>query len=366
MICIFIIIFLSLQKLYFIFLALIIMSNLNKNARYSLFLLIVFMMIYYYRQWTAVPEMIYIEGITMGVVKYNIKYIDKNNRNFKNEIDGILKNFNDALSTYIPDSEISRFNQDSTFVFQSPHFLKVLNASKEVYQNTEGAFDVTVAPLVNAWGFGFKKQQLPDSAKINELRKITGFDKIEFDSKSVRKKNKNVMLDFGGIAGGYAVDIVVDFLNGKKIDNYMVEIGGELVCKGKTNEDKLWRLGIKNPFYKQKNQPQLSYIVEVDNRAMNTSGNYENFYIKDGKKYSHTINPKTGYPENNEMLSATVFAKTCMIADGYATAFMVLGIKKTKEILEKHKELEVILMFKNEKDEIETFISEGIKKYVKQ
>ncbi len=342
------------------------MSNTQKNAYYSLFLLIVFMMVFYYRQWTASPTLTHIQGVTMGVVKYNIKYLDEKNRYFKPEIDKVLKKFNDALSTYIPDSDISKFNKDSIFVFQSPHFLKVLKACKEVYDNTEGSFDATVAPLVNAWGFGFKKEQLPDSSTINELKKIIGFDKIEFDNTSIRKKNKKTMLDFGGIAGGYAVDIVADFLNEKGVENYMVEIGGELICKGKTNEDKLWRLGVTNPLYKQENQPKLSYIVEVENRAMNTSGNYENFYIKDGKKYSHTINPKTGYPENNEMLSSTVFSKTCMIADGYATAFMVLGIEKSKEILKKHTELEVILIYRDKNNEIETFMTEGIKKYVKK
>ncbi|TAE75515.1 MAG: FAD:protein FMN transferase [Bacteroidetes bacterium] len=342
------------------------MSNTKKNAYYSLFLIVVFMTIYYYRQWTSPTPLTHIEGVTMGVVKYNIKYIDEKNRNFKSEIDTILKNFNDALSTYIPNSDISKFNKDSVFVFKSPHFLKVLKACKEIYQNTNGAFDATVAPLVNAWGFGFKKQQLPDSNQVNELKKIIGFEKIEFDNTSVRKKNKNVMLDFGGIAGGYAVDIVVDFLNEKGIKNYMVEIGGELICKGKNNENKLWRLGIKNPLYKQQNQPELSYIVEVENRAMNTSGNYENFYIKDGKKYAHTINPKTGFPENNEMLSSSVFTKTCMIADGYATAFMVLGIEKSKEILKKHPELDAILIYQNKNNKIETFMTEGIKKYTTQ
>jgi thiamine biosynthesis lipoprotein len=341
------------------------MSNQQKNAYYSLFLAFIFMAIYYF-QTSFYPQkkVLHLKGVTMGVVNYNIKYIDEKNRNFQKEIDSILKDFNDALSTYIPNSEISTFNKDSIFRFKSKHFLEVLTACQEIYKETDGAFDATVAPLVNAWGFGFKKEQFPDSSTIDSLKKIIGFDKITFDKEKVIKKNKKVMLDFGGIAGGYAVDIVAKLLDKKGIKNYMVEIGGELICKGKNIENQLWNLGITNPFYKQPNQPRLAYIVQVDNKAMNTSGNYEQFYQKNGKKYSHTINPKTGYPENNEMLSSTVFAKTCMIADGYATAFMVLGVEKTKKILAKHPELDVVLIYQNSKGQTETFMTEGIKKYV--
>jgi FAD:protein FMN transferase len=224
---------------------------------------------------------------------------------------------------------------------------------------------------VEAWGFGRKKHKenafvLPDSNKILELKKLVGFDKIKFDENSISKTNKNISLDFGGIAGGYAVDIVTEILEKRNIHNYMVEIGGELVAKGKNAQNELWKLAITNPHYKRPNEEKIFAVIEVQDRAMNTSGNYENFYEKNGKKYAHTINPQTGFPENNSLLSATIFAKDCMTADGYATACMVMGKDKSIEFLKKHKELGAYLIYTNEQGKLETYITEDIKPFVKK
>lgn len=318
----------------------------------------------------------HLQGVTMGVVKYNIKYTDKHKRNLQAEIDTSLKYFNQSLSTYIPNSDISQFNaldkENEVFRWKSHHFYRVLFTTKKIFTESKGTFDPSVAPLVEAWGFGRKKFKentnfvLPDSNKVLDIKKNVGFDKIKFDENGITKLNKNINLDFGGIAGGYAVDIVAEILEKRGIHNYMVEIGGELMAKGKNLEKQLWKLAITNPRYKQPNQEKIFAIIEVQDRAMNTSGNYENFYEKDGKKYAHTINPQTGFPENNSLLSATIFAKDCITADGYATACMVMGKDKSIEFLKNHKELGAYLIYANEKGELEAYITEDIKPFVKK
>ncbi len=364
------------------------MNDIQKNAVYSLVLLIFFMSVYYYRSCEAENQsknktnstekvkentVFHLQGVTMGVVKYNIKYIDKHKRNLQPEIDTMLKYFNESLSTYIPTSDISRFNaldkENEKFVWKSYHFYRVLFATKKIFEQSGGAFDPTVAPLVEAWGFGRKKRKegfvLPDSNKILALKKLVGFDKIQFDENNVSKTNKDVNLDFGGIAGGYAVDIVTEILEKRGIHNYMVEIGGELLAKGKNPENQLWKLAITNPRYKLPNEKRIFAVIEVQDRAMNTSGNYENFYENKGKKYAHTINPQTGFPENNSLLSATIFAKDCMTADGYATACMVMGKEKSIAFLNKHKELGAYLIYANAEGKLETYITKDIKPFVK-
>ena len=175
--------------------------------------------------------------VKQGSIQYNVKYIDSTQRNFKKEIDALLKAFNQSLSTYIPDSEISRFNRDTLLEFSTPFFYPVLAKSKEVSEATEQAFDPTVAPLVNTWGFGRNKETPePSPQTIDSLKQLIGFDKLDFDEKSVRKTESRLQLDFSAIAKGYAVDIVADFLTSRGIQNYMVDIGGELACRGKNEK----------------------------------------------------------------------------------------------------------------------------------
>ncbi len=350
------------------------MSNRTKNIIYSLALLTTVALVYLYRSYFPSEEanakidpkntLIHLKGTTFGVVAYNVKYIDSLQRDFQPEIDTLLKAFNQSLSTYLPSSEISRFNQQDSLVFESDFFYPVLQASREVFEATQGAFDPTVAPLVNAWGFGFKKEELPDKARIDSLKTLIGFDYIEFDERKVAKKKPNVMLDMSAIAKGYGVDVVATLLEKKGITNYFIEIGGEAVCKGKNERNELWTLGITNPRYKQPNEKPAYKLVKIENRAMATSGNYENYYIKDGKKYAHTISPQTGYPIEHSLKSASVFAPDCMRADAYATAFMVLGFEKSKEILAKLKNIDAYLIYEDEEGNLKSFATENIKKYV--
>ncbi len=336
---------------------------------YPVALILVAFIVWKFRQHNAQTEdtamsLVEFKGYTMGSIMYHVKYYDNDLRDFSLEIDSLLKVWNRSLSTYIPDSEISMFNNDSCLNFKSPYFYPVLSASQDVHAKTKGAFDPTVGPLVNAWGFGNEQRTDPDSAAVDSLKNLVGFEKILFDTKKVCKTRPGIKLNFSAIAKGYAVDVVADYLKEKGIKNLMVEIGGEAVCYGKKPENSVWKIGIEDPLVERDDQ-QILAIAELSDIAMATSGNYRNFYIKDGKRYVHTIDPVSGYPVIHSLLSATVFSETCMKADAYATAFMVMGVDKVKEFLENNKEIDAYLIFQDENGGISTFVTPRIERFIK-
>lgn len=360
------------------------MSNRKKNLIYSVVLLSLVGIVYLYRKNQREMKLdeikaqqrkkntekggkVKVTGTTMGKIVYNVTYLDEQNRDLKQGIDSVLVAFNKALSTYIPSSEISAFNQGTEIKFKSSYFYPVLAKSQEVFRNTNGAFDPTIGPLINAWGFGFKKAK-EGKIPVDSLKQFVGFDKyLKFDKQTLKKSKAGIVLDFSAIAKGYAVDVVGDYLASQQISNYAVEIGGEVRCSGKNSEGKTWLFGVKNPQYKEgKNKAKSSVFsaIYLENRAMATSGNYENFYIKDGKKYAHTIDPVTGYPVEHSLLSASVLAQDCMTADAYATAFMVMGFEKAKEVLAKHKNLDAYLIYANDKGELKAYMTKGAEKYL--
>jgi len=305
--------------------------------------------------------MVELSGTTMGTITYSIKYFSESGESYQTEVDSLLKVWNMSLSTYIPASEISRFNTGAgCFAYESKYFYPVVKTAREVYEKTGGAFDPTVGPLVNAWGFGPDKSMAPDSATVDSLLVLVGYDKIRFDEEKVCKDLPGMKLDFSAIAKGYAVDVVADYLTEKGALGILVEIGGEIVCKGRKGNGDPWRTAIEDPTVEVYDRKILAVANLVD-RAVATSGNYRNYYVRDGKKYSHTINPSTGYPISHSLLSASVFAENCMTADAYATAFMVLGVEKSIEILSKDPKLDAYLIYSGENGELATFASEGIK-----
>ena len=348
----------------------------KKNIIYSLVLIVVVGIVYVYRNYVASenspPHLeglteVYNSGITMGVIQYNIKYLSKNGADFQPKIDSVLAAFNQSLSTYIPDSEISRFNvaETSSLKFESPFFYPVLKTSKKVHDATNGAFDPTIMPLVNAWGFGPDKEPVlkyGDDTMIDSLRQYVDFNLIEFNEDSIVKLKPGVQVDFSAVAKGYAVDLVANFLANKDIENYMVEIGGELSCKGVNSKDKIWLIGVDNPLYLERGGDNLGGKVKLKDKALATSGNYKNYYIKDGKRYAHTISPITGLPIFHSLLSASVFAENCMLADAYATAFMVLGKDSAIQIIENNPEIEGFLIY-DEDGKMKTFVSPSLKSY---
>ena len=293
---------------------------------------------------------------------YSIQYYSDGNTNYQNEIDSILRAIDQSLSTYVPNSIISRINKNDTAVVADKYFTDVFNKAQEISTLTDGAFDITVAPFVNAWGFGFTKKAEVDSAMIDSLIKYVGYKSIRLENLKVIKPASGVMLDFNAIAQGYTVDVLASFLESKGVKNYMIELGGEVKTKGKKKDNTPWKIGIDQPNETETNGRPLQAIIQLENQALATSGNYRKFYIDNGKKYAHIIDPKTGYPVNHNLLSATVIAKDCMTADAFATAFMVMGMEKAKQFLFEHKELglEVFIIY-DEHGSLKTYYSDALK-----
>ncbi len=322
-----------------------------------LLLIIAMVVVYYWRKPTKLMEL---HGQTFGTISYTIKYKDKQQRDFKNSIDSLLDVFNDAISHYRPNSELSRFNKNTSVIFKLPFMYPVLAASKQVYAATGGAFNPAVMPLVNAWGFGPAKSLEPDSLLIDSLRSFTNFNLVEFDTAKAWKLDSRVQLDFSAVAKGQGVDVVLAFLQSKGIEDIFVEIGGEVNARGTNAKGKPWRIAILDPVSDAINQSYIA-VVDLQDRAVATSANNFNYVIIDGVRYTHTLNPKTGYPAHSTILSASVFANSCMTADAYATAFMVLGQEKAKEITERNAELEAFFVYSLPDGSTETYITEGLK-----
>lgn len=317
-----------------------------------------------------------LQGKTMGTT-YSITYQDAKEINYQAQIDSLLKAINQEVSTYIPDADISIFNQKTEKIFtisadKNPHFVANLLASQKIFEQTNGSFDPTVMPLVNYWGFGYTEKRTvndADKLKIDTLLQSVGFNKLAITTTDgntyvINKANPQMQLDFSAIAKGYAVDVVGNFLASKGIENYFVEIGGETVCRGKSPRGDLWALGISVPS-KDAKVTDVEEIVKITNKGLATSGNYRNYHTaEDGSVYAHTINPKTGFPEKSTLLSATVVAENCMIADAFATAFMVMGKDATIELAESLPNIEIYLIFGNENGEMQTFYTKGFSNFL--
>lgn len=307
------------------------------------------------------PTMMSVEGTTMGSIIYHVKY-SGSTKDYTNEIDQILIGFNKSLSTYEPSSEISMLNKNGEITVASRFFIPVMRESKRVYEATNGAFDPTVGPLINAWGFGPEsRKKVLDAAQVDSLKSLIGFEKVQFSDSSIVIP-KGFKLDFSAIAKGYAVDLVGEFLESEGINNYMVEIGGELRCRGKNKEGESWSIGVEDPLVDIAEKKILA-IVKMKDLSLATSGNYRNYFEEDGKLYAHIIDPSTGYTASHSLLSASVFTSNCMTADAYATAFMVLGLDQSKKIIESDQELEAILVYRSG-DSIKSYISEGIAPFI--
>ncbi|MBO9612088.1 MAG: FAD:protein FMN transferase [Dyadobacter sp.] len=319
--------------------------------------------------------MISINGEAQGTT-YHIRYFDAHNRNFKHSIDSILADFDLCLSLYRPDSELSAFNRTSHHTFRSPWFYEVLVKSKEIHEATDGAFDPTIMPLSEAYGFGNKKNVDPEQVNVDSLLQFIGFKQIEFNQKEVRSR-PGVKLDFNGIAQGHSVDIVGAFLKSRSIDRFMVEIGGEVICSGTKNGGNGWVTGIENPL-----KPQaLAATATLTNRAMTTAGNYHNHITRNGITYNHIIDPRPGDPhpgdprpsdrrtgsiEQTFLLSVTVFAKDAITADGFDTAFFVMGLEATKTFLKNRKDIDAYMLYTNEEGHLMSYATDGIKEFIQE
>lgn len=290
--------------------------------------------------------------------EYHITY--QNGGDIHNELKEVMADVDNSLSPFNKESVITAINNGNNVEADSM-FTEVFDMAKNVAEETQGAFDITVAPLVNAWGFGFKNKIDVSKEKIDSIRKYVGFEKVRMENGKVIKEDKNIMLDCSAIAKGYGVDAVGRYLEKKKIRNYMVEIGGEIRVKGCNPEGRLWKVGISKPIDDSLNVTgEIQEVLMVSDIAIATSGNYRNFYIKDNKKYAHTIDPRTGYPVQHSILSSTVVAPTCALADAYATSFMVVGLDEAKKILARHKELQAYFIYTDSKGKMATWCTKDL------
>lgn len=294
---------------------------------------------------------------------YSITY--QNQESLQAEIDEALRRFDGSLSPFNDTAVITRVNRNEDIV-PDTFFTNVFRRSMEISEETNGTFDITVAPLVNAWGFGFKKGRFPDSLMVDSLLEITGYTKVALsDEGKVVKQDPRIMLTCSAVAKGYAVDVVAQLLEKHGIENYMVDIGGEVVVHGQNPQSTPWRIGINKPVDDSLavNQ-ELQSILSISGKGIATSGNYRNFYYRDGKKYAHTIDPRTGYPVQHSILSATVVAKDCMSADAYATAFMVMGLEEAERFAEAHPDIDAYFIYSDAQGILQTYSTKGMEKYL--
>lgn len=301
------------------------------------------------------------EGRIFGTT-YHITY--QSDDNLKKEIEETLKAVDQEFSMFNPQSTVALINEGKRPTL-SDDFLEVYQLAQQVNEESDGAFDITVAPLVNAWGFGFKNQQMPNNHQIDSLRRLVGMEHVSLagakGSQYVRFQRPRMMLDFSAIAKGYGTDRVARLLMSHDVANFMVEIGGEVYAKGNSEKRLPWRIGVSKPVDDPDNDAQeLETVLNVTNQAMATSGNYRNFYYKGGRKYAHTIDPKTGRPVQHSLLSATVLAPTCAEADAYATSFMVMGLDKARQVLERKKQLKTYFIYQNAQGGLSVWKSEGL------
>ncbi|PMC10874.1 thiamine biosynthesis protein ApbE [Hoylesella timonensis] len=316
--------------------------------------------IYIIRQQNTMPYQ-HNTGQIFGTT-YHITY--QSDKDLHREILQRLQLVDQTFSTFNDESIISKINRNEP-VKLNQMFIEVFDLAKTVSKDTHGAFDITVAPLVNVWGFGFKSGTPPTKAVIDSLRQLTGYEKVKLIGSKVRKQDPRIMLDCSAIAKGYGSDVVAQYLRSRDVENFMIEIGGEIVVQGNSDKRLPWKIGVTKPTddSTQVNN-ELQTVLNLSNTAMATSGNYRRFYYKNGKKYAHTIDPKTGYPVQHNILSATVLANTCAKADAYATSFMVLGLEKTQQVLQHHPDLMVYLIYADGQGKNKVWYSPSLKKAI--
>lgn len=294
---------------------------------------------------------------------FHIKY--QAQRSLSTEISAELERFNLSLNPFNPQSVIAKVNNNEPVVLDE-WFIEVFDKAQEISAKSGGAFDITCAPLVNLWGFGFSKMDSVTPQKIDSIKTFVGYEKVRLINRVIIKEDPRILLDCSSIAKGYACDVIARLLEREGVKNYMVEIGGEVTMKGVNAIGDCWRIGINKPEIGTSGVTNdVEEIVQLCKKGgVATSGDYRNFYVKDGKKYAHTINPATGYPAGQNILSATIVANDCMTADAYATAFMVMGVEKAKLLALSIPEIEYFIIYANENGQQKVTYSKGMLPYL--
>jgi FAD:protein FMN transferase len=302
--------------------------------------------------------MVKFTGETQGTY-YAVTYFEKNGISYQSGIDSLLAEVNSSVSLWNPVSVISRINKVDTTVVVDNIFKDLFYLSKEVYEKSGGAFDPTVGPLVNAWGFGFTDRMKLDQHIVDSLLALVGYNKVQLQNGRIIKFDPRVQFDFNAIAQGYAVDLIGKFLSANGIENYLIDVGGEVLGSGQKPGEGFWQVGIEKPKDNASYGEGLTAIVKLKDKALSTSGSYRKFYEENGVRYSHTIDPVTGYPVQHSLLSVSVLASDCATADAWATVFMVLGLDKSKHFLETPRNLEAYFISSTREGVLETYNTPG-------
>lgn len=298
------------------------------------------------------------EGPVYGST-YHITYEYKKAVTLEKDINRILERINVSMSTYDPKSTLSRINHNDPTARLDPDLKRVLEVGRIVSEQSDGAFDMTVAPLVNAWGFGFTAREKVTPAMVDSLLQFTGYQKISIEGDRLIKADPRIMIDPNAITPGYVADVIAEFFDSAGVKNYLVEIGGELRCLGKNREGNAWRVGVDKPL-ENTLEREIQQVFHLEHVSVATSGNYRKFYEENGVKYSHTIDPKTGYPARSNLLSSTVFADECIYADAYATVFMVVGFEKAKQLSAQIPGIQVYFIYSDADGSLKTWQSPGV------
>nr|WP_226905090.1 FAD:protein FMN transferase [Pedobacter schmidteae] len=305
-----------------------------------------------------------IRGYAQGT-DYSIKYFARDSIVSKQSVDSILSVIDSSMSLYKPYSLINRFNETKEGIDLDPHFAAVMRKSFAVYKATNGRFDVTVAPLVQAWGFGPKPiTQFPDSAAVRELLKCVGMDNLSLKGKHLSKRKACIKVDLNGIAQGYSVDVVADFLIKKGIKSFVVEIGGELRMKGPKPDGSALRIGIEGPSTSAHSEPVIRHVISINNGAITTAGNYRKYLQKGAKKVAHLIDPKTGYPLDNALISVTIYAKDAVTADGYDSPIMAMNVQEALDFVKSKKGMEAYIIYHKKDGSVADTLTKGFKKMI--
>lgn len=305
----------------------------------------------------------FVESGSVFHTVYHIKY--EASELLTEKIDTEFQKFNLSLNPFNPNSIISKVNQNEP-VEADDWFIEVFNRAKEVSDHSDGVFDITCAPLINLWGFGFSKMDSVTPQMIDSIKQFVGYQRVRLDGRKVIKDDPRVLLNCSAIAKGYACDVIARLLEREGINNYMVEIGGEVAMKGVNQNGNCWRIGINKPEDDSTGiKNDIEEVVQLCKKGgVATSGNYRNYYVKDGKKYAHTIDPRTGYPSEQSILSATIVAQDCITADAYATAFMAMGLEKARQVAENIPDIEYFVIYADENGKHQIEYSEGMLQYL--
>lgn len=313
----------------------------------------------------AAQQKIQFQGEAQGTY-YTVTYFANDTLVSQDQIDSLLDEFDQSASLWVDGSLLSRINKNDPAVKPDKYLIDLFGQSRRISEDTDGAFDITVGPLVKVWGFWFKEPIKVNKHIVDSLLPLVDYRGISIENGRIIKKNPDVMFDFNAIAQGYSVDLMGGFLEKNGIENYLIDIGGEVFGRGHKPDGSPWMVGIEKPGKDADSERQLNATISVTNIAVATSGNYRKFYEVDGLRYSHTIDPKTGYPVNHSLLSATVVADSAAFADGYATAFMVMGIEKAKAFIQSHPNLEAYFIYSDADGSLKTWISKGLEGLIEE